>query len=158
RSGSRSSVHLRSCRWSRAKSRSRSRNPKVPVMTKRVGNGRLSALACALFALGLAGQALAAPRASEFGPEVALSEPASGFVGMLSVSPQRGPAGTPITVTGEGFPAGQEFDLVWRTVKGRWKVTIAEYHGREFSPVAYRIARVQSDQAGRIAASFVAPE
>ena len=36
------------------------------------------------------------------------------------------------TVTGEGFPARQEFELVWRTVKGRWKVTIAEYHGREY--------------------------
>ena len=36
------------------------------------------------------------------------------------------------TVTGEGFPPEQDFDLVWRTVKGRWKVTIAEYHGREF--------------------------
>ena len=43
-------------------------------------------------------------------------------------------------------------------MKGRWKVTIAEYFGREFTPVAYRIATVTSDKAGRIAASFVAPE
>ena len=43
-------------------------------------------------------------------------------------------------------------------MKGRWKVTIAEYHGREFTPVAYRIATVKSDKAGRISASFVAPE
>ena len=43
-------------------------------------------------------------------------------------------------------------------MKGRWKVTIAEYHGREFIPVAYRIATVKSDKAGRISARFVAPE
>ena len=61
-------------------------------------------------------------------------------------------------MTGDGFPAEQEFELVWRTVKGRWKVTIAEYHGREYTPVAYRIATVKSDKAGRIAARFIAPE
>jgi len=31
-------------------------------------------------------------------------------------------------------------------VKGRWKVTTAEYHGREFTPIAYRIATVKSDK------------
>ena len=44
-------------------------------------------------------------------------------------------------------------------MKGRWNVTIAEYHGREFMPVAYRIATLRSDKAcGRISANFVAPE
>jgi hypothetical protein len=61
-----------------------------------------------------------------------LAEPAGGFVGKLSVTPQGGPAGTHVTVRGEAFAPEQEFDLVWRTVKGRWKVTVAEYHGREF--------------------------
>ena len=87
-----------------------------------------------------------------------MAEPSGGFVGRLEVAPAHGPVGTPLTVTGEGFPPEQEFELVWRTVKGSWKVTIAEYHGREFTPVAYRIATVKSDKAGRIAAQFVAPE
>jgi hypothetical protein len=43
-------------------------------------------------------------------------------------------------------------------VKGSWKVTPAEYHGREFIPVAYQLATVKSDKAGRVSASFVAPE
>src|SRR5262249_11183977 len=102
--------------------------------------------------------ALAAPRAAELGPEIVMSEPSDGFVGRLRVGPEHGPAGTPLTVAGEGFPPEQTFDLVWRTVRGRWKVTIAEYHGREFIPAAYRIATVTSDKAGRIAARFVAPE
>ena len=129
-------------------------------MTFGLGNGRLMALACALaaFALASTGGAFAAPRAVELGPEVALAEPAGGYVGRLIVAPEHGPVGTPLQVTGDGFPAEQEFDLVWRTVKGRWKVTIAEYHGREYTPVAYRIATVKSDKAGRIAARFIAPE
>src|SRR4051812_17478736 len=122
--------------------------------------GRLNLFACALFvsALMFAAEALAAPRAAELGPEMPLAEPAGGFVGKISVTPQGGPAGTRVTVSGEAFAPEQDFDLVWRTVKGRWKVTVAEYHGREFAPVGYRIATARSDKAGRIAASFVAPE
>jgi hypothetical protein len=118
------------------------------------------ALACtfAAWLVASAGAACAAPRAAELGPEVPLAEPAGGFVGRLNVTPEHGPAGTPVTVTGEGFPVREELQLVWRTVKGRWKVTIAEYHGREYSPAAYRIATVRSDATGRIAARFVAPE
>jgi hypothetical protein len=102
--------------------------------------------------------ATAAPRAAQLGPEVRWAEPTGGYVGRLTVTPERGPAGTPLKVTGEGFPADSELELVWRTVTGRWKVTIAEYHGREYTPVAYRISRVTSDRDGRIAATFVAPE
>ena len=122
--------------------------------------GRLNLFACALFvsALTFAAEALAAPRAAELGPEMPLAEPAGGFVGKLSVTPQGGPVGTRVTVSGEAFAPEQDFDLVWRTVKGRWKVTVAEYHGREFAPVGYRIATARSDKAGRIAASFIAPE
>jgi hypothetical protein len=128
-------------------------------MTLRVACGRWLAPARLLLALALASaESTAAPRAAELGPEMALVEPSGGFVGELRVAPENGPAGTPLTVTGEGFPPEQAFDLVWRTVKGRWKVTVAEYHGREFLPVAYRIATVRSDSAGRISARFVAPE
>jgi hypothetical protein len=51
-----------------------------------------------------------------------------------------------------------ELDLVWGTVTGSWKVSTAEYFGREYKPAAYRIATVRSDAAGRIATTFVAPD
>jgi hypothetical protein len=135
-----------------------------------IGSGRLAgpirahvalslvSLSLATFSLGFVAQAAAAPTASGLGPEVVLAEPRDGFVGSLSVVPENGPAGTPLTVTAEKLPPNQEFQLVWRTVKGSWKVADAEYHGREYQPVAYEIARVRSDQAGRLTAKFVTPE
>src|SRR5258708_22401194 len=101
--------------------------------------------------------AQAAPRGTDFGPEAPMAEPSGGFVGQLKVTPSRGPVGTPVTVTGQGLPAEQEFQLVWRTVKGSWKVTPAEYHGREFTPAAYRFATVKSDDTRHVSASFLPP-
>jgi hypothetical protein len=119
-----------------------------------------AARACALaaFFLLVAVNPAVAKRAAELGPEVPLAAPSGGYVGQLAVAPQRGPAGTPIMVTGEGFAASREFELVWRTVKGSWKVANGEYHGREYTPVAYRVATVKSDASGRIAHGFAAPE
>lgn len=97
-------------------------------------------------------------RAAELGAEVALAEPAGGYVGRLALEPEQGPVGTPITVRGKGLPAGEQFDLVWRTVKGSWKVVEAEYHGRDYAPVGYRIAKVTTDETGRFTARFAAPD
>src|SRR5258708_23128897 len=122
------------------------------MMLRRNG-GKLAALACAMgfFVLAsLGSSANAAPRAADLGPEAPMAEPSGGFVGQLKVTPAHGPVGTPVTVTGQGFPAEQDFQLVWRTVKGSWTVTPAEYHGRQFTPVAYRLATVQSHKARHI--------
>jgi hypothetical protein len=102
-------------------------------------------------------QLIAAP-AQALGPELALTEPTGGYVGRLDVAPAHGPSGTRVTVTAEKLPANQEFQLVWRTVKGSWKIDNAAYHGRDYQPVAYEIARVKSDEAGRLSANFVAPD
>jgi hypothetical protein len=126
----------------------------------RICGGRRVSWAGALLSLSLAPQsASAAPHHAEaLGPEVAIGEPSGGYVGRLIVAPEHGPTGTPVTVTAEGLPAGEEFQLVWRTVDGAWKVTDAEYHGREYRTVAYEIAKAKTDEAGHLSANFVLPE
>ena len=126
----------------------------------RICGGRFASWAGALLSLSLMPQSpSAAPRLAEpLGPEVAIGEPSGGYVGRLIVAPEHGPTGTPLTVTAEGLPPGEEFQLVWRTVDGAWKVTDAEYHGREYRAVAYEIAKAKTDEAGRLSAKFVVPE
>jgi hypothetical protein len=63
-----------------------------------------------------------------------------------------------VTISGQGFPPDQEFDLAWRTVNGSWKAGDGVYLGRDFQPVAYRIAAVRSDKAGTFTATFTTPE
>ena len=124
-----------------------------------IRSGRLAGLACALFALALAShQAAAAAPASSFGPEVKVGEARGGYVGALDVVPLHGKAGTPFTVKGEQLPPNQEFQLIWRTVNGRWKVTETEYKGREFIPADYLMGKVKSDSQGRLSASFTTPD
>jgi hypothetical protein len=128
------------------------------------GSGQLAGLSRALVSLPLVSLALmsqspaAAAPASALGPEVSVGEPQGGYVGKLAVSPSHAPAGAPVTLSAEGLPPGQEFQLVWSTATGSWKVTDTEYKGREFTPVAYQIAKAKSDQSGRLSATFTAPE
>jgi len=107
-----------------------------------------------LFAVALLAPACAA---AQIGREVPLAA-LHGFVGRMTVSPEHDPAGTRVCVVAEEVPADTDFQLVWRTVKGSWKVAGAEYHGREYQPVAYEIATVRTDAAGKVAAVFTVPE
>ena len=74
------------------------------------------------------------------------------------MSPEHGAPGAPVKVTAEGLPADTNFQLVWRTVKGSWKVADAKYHGREYTPVAFELAAVKTDAAGKLVATFTVPE
>jgi hypothetical protein len=102
--------------------------------------------------------AFAAPEPSSLGPEAVMAKPAGGFIGKLTVAPLHGPVGTPVKVSAEGLPANQDVDIVWRTAQGSWKADNGEYRGREYKPVAYRIAAVHTDAQGHATTSFVAPE
>jgi hypothetical protein len=103
--------------------------------------------------------ALLAPTAAgaQLGREAPLATP-HGFIGRMAVSPEHGLPGTPVRVTAEGLPADTDFQLVWRTVKGGWKVAQGEYHGREYAPAAFEIATVRTDSTGGLAATFTTPE
>jgi len=82
-------------------------------MKRTVGIGFLVIIAALVMGSSAAGAAGAAP-ASAFGPEVALVEPAGGFVGRVALEPERGEIGAAVTVRASGLPGNQEFDLVWR--------------------------------------------
>lgn len=120
----------------------------------------LLAVATALLSLLLLApvQAKSASPAAELGDEIAVGQPKDGYLGQLTLSPDHGPAGTPIAVAAAHLPPNHNFDVVWRTVRGRWKVANAVYAGREFKPVAYRIARVTTDASGRFTTFFDAPK
>ena len=122
----------------------------------RIHGGPLAGLSLA-FTLLFSPAVYSAP-ASEFGPEVDVGSPQGGFVGTMRVAPVHGEVGTPFTITAEDLPPNEEFQLVWRTVVGKWNVTESEYHGREFVPVNYEMARVTSDANGRLEATFETPE
>jgi hypothetical protein len=122
--------------------------------------GRLMAMACAAFALALASQqmAFAAPPSS-FGPEVKVGEATGSYVGALDILPDHGKVGTPFTIKADKLPPNQEFQLVWRTVNGKWNVTDGgEYKGRAFTPVDYQMGKVKSDANGRFSATFTTPD
>src|SRR5215470_10787639 len=126
-----------------------------------LGSGRLAGLSCALMLPAVASLALmsqtpaAAAPAAALGPQVELGEPSGGYVGRLDVSPAHAPAGAPVTLAAEGLPANQEFQLIWATASGAWKVADAEYHGREFTSVAYEIAKARADQSGHLSVNFI---
>ncbi len=120
---------------------------------------RVSAIVCAVFALSIASQTPSfAALPSAFGPGVKLGETRDGYVGTLDVTPFHGKAGDPFTVTGVNLPPNQEFQLVWRTVNGHWKVDEPSYKGREYVPANYQMAKVKTDVAGKFKATFTTPE
>lgn len=119
---------------------------------------RILAVAAALLLAAAAAEAQSLAPAAALGPQVKVGQPENGYVGRLTVNPDHGPVGTPVTVAGAGLPPSQSFDLVWRTVKGRWQVADAQYRGRDYTTVGYRIARVRTDAAGRFEAHFKAPD
>ena len=100
--------------WRRERSRTAERSCCADIHRSRF---RLAL--CSRSRLLLSHPLTAAPKAAALGPEVALSTPRDGYVGRLDVTPLHGPVGTQVTVTGDKLPANQEFQLVWRTVKGK---------------------------------------
>ncbi len=115
-------------------------------------------LAASVVTFASAVQAATGSPAAALGPEAVLVEPSGGFEGRLALQPDHGPIGTPITVSGSGLPPGTELDLVWRTSTAKWNVVDEEYHGREYTPVGYVVAKITTDDQGGFSASFDAPD
>lgn len=95
-------------------------------------------------------------------PSTSITEDAApAFVGSISVQPSSGPAGTEVTVRGEGLPASQKLELAWSTAAGSWVLQgdlSEEYHGREFTPITETIGNFTTDETGAFTTDFVVPE
>lgn len=123
-----------------------------------IRNGPLAQTALAFFAAMSWCAPLSAAPASDFGPVAEIGRAQDGYVGRMRVVPTHGEAGTPFTVSAEGLPPNQELQLIWSSMDGKWNVTESEYHGREYVPVAYEMAKVTTDANGELQATFETPE
>lgn len=86
---------------------------------------------------------------------------APAFVGSISVEPSSGPAGTEVTVRGDGMPESETLQLGWSTASGSWVLQgelSEEYHGREFTPVTETMGSITTDETGAFVTDFVVPE
>ncbi|TAK20672.1 MAG: hypothetical protein EPO26_16740 [Chloroflexota bacterium] len=87
---------------------------------------------------------------------------AAGVLKLLKTSPERGPVGSSITVTGEGLPAGKAANIVWWTLDGSYDTRVAknsiEYVDRKFTDKRVILGQTTIDGQGRLVATFPAPE
>ncbi len=86
------------------------------------------------------------------------------FVGTLDVTPDRGPVGSRVTLTGSGLPPSASLDVVWTTVEADWILEhengeyIGIFTGRTFEEVQRSIATVATDGSGRFTSALKIPE
>ncbi|MEW6230468.1 MAG: hypothetical protein AB1700_20680, partial [Bacillota bacterium] len=84
---------------------------------------------------------------------------------ILDLEPARAVIGETVVATGTGFVPGTQYDLVWRTFKGSWKLTTDEeghytgsFLGPQFEAASVVLATVTADGNGRFAKPIVVPE
>ena len=119
---------------------------------------KLAAAFGLLVSLAFAAPSALAAGPEALGPRAAESEVSGGYVGRMNLTPDHGPGGSPVLLEASGLPPGDEVEIVWRTMKGTWKVANGEYNGREYSPVGYRVATARPDAAGKLSLKFTAPD
>jgi hypothetical protein len=70
----------------------------------------------------------------------------------LQLTPTQGPVGTPLTLTGSGFPANQSLSVVWQTMVGNRLAATG------FEPREQVIDSVQSGPDGRVSLAINTPD
>ncbi len=70
----------------------------------------------------------------------------------LAVTPQQGPEGTPITISGTGLPANATMPLTWSTADGAWVVDVqpnsVNYMGTKYTKYNVDMATITTDANG----------
>ncbi len=103
----------------------------------------------------------AAPAAAAAQAGTTTTLPPMAIQGKMTLSPDHAVAGTVVTVTGTGLPAGKSMDLVWNTVEGSWNLTGSareEYRGQVYKPVARVLGSLTTDKEGGLKTTFTVPE
>lgn len=122
------------------------------------GNPAAARVTGAATAAPVTGAATAAPLQS---PEAPAASPKVVYVGELSVQPQHGKIGSPVKVTGTGFAAATQLDVMWQAFKGSWNVDAADpanYKGRTYTEELAPLDSVTTDAQGSFSASFTVPD
>lgn len=82
-------------------------------------------------------------------------------MGKLTVTPNQGVLGIPITITGAGLSANTSIALTWSTADGAWLVDVApstvNYRGASYSKFNVIMANVTTDASGNFSYSTKAP-
>lgn len=82
----------------------------------------------------------------------------------MTLVPEGGPVGTPVSVEGKGLPPDETFDLVWESYDARWKIEQRdgidwnEFQGLTFQERVERLTRIQTDEEGAFRTTFRVPE
>src|SRR6266545_2066424 len=82
-----------------------------------------------------AATAAAAPTASQQPMEI---------IGKFALQPAHGPWDTPVTATASGLKPATQYDVMWATAKGAWKLSEdrSRYVGRAYTPVQVPLQKV----------------
>ncbi|HET6948618.1 MAG TPA: hypothetical protein VFJ45_12480 [bacterium] len=83
---------------------------------------------------------------------------AQGFVGSLVATPDRGPVGTRVTLTGKGLPANAALDVMWQTVEAEWIQEPPLFKGVAARETQHRIATVTTAADGSFVETLKIPE
>jgi len=95
------------------------------------------------------------------GPVVDPGKPAADMK-LLKTTPDIAIAGTPLTISGAGLPAGKEVVLTWATSNVDWVLDArpdsVDYLGRKATKLTVRLATATTDANGAFAVRLKAPE
>ena len=83
-------------------------------------------------------------------------------MGILSVLPDQGVAGTPMTISGSGLPASTKVELTWSTANVTWVLDpepgTVNYLGRRTTKYAVVLATVTTGASGKFSVHLAAPQ
>jgi len=82
------------------------------------------------------------------------------IVGKFALQPAHGPWDTQVTATASGLKPATQYDVVWTTAKGAWKLSEdrSKYVGRAYTPAQVPLQKVTTDATGAFSFTFAVPK